>query len=191
MQRGVAESEGVIVLPERPRLRPPTTAVRTSYLVGEQADVVQRGSDAGWLHAASLDFDGYVAARTGVVERWGVPSTLYWFTAGEFYLGSLVIRHALLRDELGGHIGYHVVLPWQRQGHATTMLGDALALCRDAGLARVLLTVAPANVASTRVVQRHGGVADGTNREGDVRWWVSTAAGSPDASAASSARDRP
>lgn len=182
----------MIVLPEPPALRPPTTAVRTSYLVGEQADMVVRGSDAAWLEAASRDFDTYVADRTGVVERWGVPSTLYWFTAGEFYLGSLVIRHELLTDGLGGHIGYHVVTPWQRQGHATTMLTQALDICADAGLDRVLLTVDPANVASTRVVEKNGGVrdGDGLNAEGEVRWWVRTPVPGPVPSVASSARGR-
>lgn len=171
----------MIVLPEPPQLRTPTVDVRVSYLVGEQADMVARGQDAGWLHEASRDFAAFVAARTGVVERWGVPSTLYWFTAGEFYLGSLVIRHELLPDEVGGHIGYHVVRPWQGLGHATQMLAQALVICADAGLERVLLTVDPANHASTSVVRRNGGTRDdaGLNSEGEARWWITTAPGRP------------
>lgn len=177
----------MIVLPEPPRLRTPSVDVRVSYLVGEQADMVHRGEDAVWLDEASRDFSTYVAERTGVVQRWGVPSTLYWFTSGEFYLGSLVIRHQLLADELGGHIGYHVVKPWQGQGHATTMLAQALEICADAGMERVLLTVDPANQASTTVVRRNGGVRDsegvnstglnseGLNSEGEARWWITTA----------------
>lgn len=88
--------------------------------------MLHRGSDASWLQTASLDFDGFVAARVGVRQRWDVPSELFWFTSGEYYIGSLVIRHQLTDDEGGGHIGYHVVYPWQRQGHATQMLRDAL-----------------------------------------------------------------
>jgi hypothetical protein len=103
----------MIELPEPPRLCWPTTAVRTSYLVGEQADCLLRGTPTDWLSAASADFDGFVAERRGVLTRWDVPSTLFWYVSGEFYLGTLVIRHRLTPElaEVGGHIGYHVVRP--------------------------------------------------------------------------------
>ncbi|WP_375001639.1 GNAT family N-acetyltransferase [Aeromicrobium sp. CTD01-1L150] len=165
----------MIRLSETPHLQEPTTAVRTSYLVGEQADLLLRGTDTSSLAAASEDFGQYVAERRGIVERWGVPSEVFWFVSGEMYLGSLVLRHRLTEDEGGGHIGYHVVQPWQRQGHATRMLGEALVKAKDLGLERVLLTVAPDNVASLRVVHRHGGVPDGRNHEGEDRYWVETA----------------
>lgn len=157
-----------------PALRPPSASVKTSYLVGEQADMLHRGSETAWLRDASRDFDAFVADRTGVRERWGVPSELFWYTSGEYYLGSLVIRHRLTDDEGGGHIGYHVVYPWQRKGHATRMLHDALARCADLGIDRALLTVAPDNAASLEVVRRNGGVADGVNHEGELRFWADT-----------------
>ena len=56
----------MITLPEPPRLVPPTTAVRLSYLTGEQADKLQRGESTDWLAAASEDFDSFVADRVGV-----------------------------------------------------------------------------------------------------------------------------
>ena len=166
----------MIVLPEPPRLVPPTPVVRTSYLVGELADMRVRGSDTDWLGPASEDFDAYVAGRVGVRDRWGVPSEVFWFVAGDLYLGTLVVRHRLTDDEGGGHVGYHVVAPWQRQGHATTMLGQGLAVLQDLGVEQALLTVAPDNVASLRVVQRYGGVPDGRNHEGEDRFWVPTRA---------------
>ena len=72
----------------------------------------------------------------GVRTRWAVPSTMYWYVSGEHYLGTLVIRHELTPElaEVGGHIGYHVVVPWQRQGHATGTGGDRDAR-RDGGQA--------------------------------------------------------
>lgn len=164
----------MIRLPLAPTLQPPTVAVKTSYLVGEQADMLHRGDDTGWLGAASTDFDAFVAERVGVRLRWGVPSEVLWFTAGEYYLGSLVIRHELTDDEGGGHLGYHVVYPWQRQGHATEMLRQALPLCRRLGLDRVLLTVAPDNAASLRVVGRFDPTPDGIDHEGELRLWVDT-----------------
>lgn len=53
----------MITLSEPPRLVRPTTAVRTSYLTGEQADCLLRGTDTDWLGPASEDFGAYVAAR--------------------------------------------------------------------------------------------------------------------------------
>jgi predicted acetyltransferase len=165
----------MIELPVPPRLTVPSTTLKTSYLVGEQADVRHRGSDASWLTAASSDFDAFVAERVGVRERWGVPSEVFWFASAEYYIGSLVIRHELTDDEGGGHIGYHVVYPWQRQGHASRMLGQALEKCADLGIERALLTVDPENVASMAVVRRNGGVEDGVNSEGEMRFWAETA----------------
>ncbi|GAA5226771.1 GNAT family N-acetyltransferase [Paeniglutamicibacter antarcticus] len=164
----------MIELPAPPSLATPSTQVQTSYLIGEQADMLHRGSNTEWLRAASLDFDSYVEERVGVRERWGVPSELFWFTSHEYYIGSLVIRHTLTEDEGGGHIGYHVVYPWQRQGHASQMLRSALVKCRALAIDRALLTVAPDNLASLSVVRRNGGVPDGTNHEGDIRFWIDT-----------------
>lgn len=162
----------MITLPEPPRLVPPTVDVRISYLTGEQSDMRVRGQDDDWLAPASEDFAAHVAARVGVVERWGVPSTLFWWVSGPWYLGSLVVRHRLLEEGLGGHIGYHVIHPWQHQGHATRMLAAGLVEARALGIDRALLTVAPENAWSRRVVERNGGVPDGRNSEGEDRFWI-------------------
>jgi predicted acetyltransferase len=164
----------VIALPFPPRLTPPSSAVRTAYLVGEQADMVHRGADTSWLARASADFDAFVAERVGVRERWGVPSEILWFTSSDYYIGTLVIRHQLTGDEGGGHIGYHVVYPWQRQGHATSMLREGLVRARELGIERVLLTVAPDNEASRKAIERNAGIADGMNHESELRFWIET-----------------
>lgn len=65
----------MIRLAEPPQLVWPTVDVRVSYLVGEQADCMLRGTPTHWLEAASEDFARFVAARRGVQIRWGVPST--------------------------------------------------------------------------------------------------------------------
>lgn len=94
----------------------PTIAVRTSYLVGEQADCLLRSTPTDWLGPASENFAEFVAVRRGVRTRWGVPSTVFWYISGEYYLGTLVVRHQLTPElaEVGGHVGYHVVAPWRR-----------------------------------------------------------------------------
>ena len=165
----------MIELPEPARLSWPTEDVRVSYLVGEQADCLLRGSSTDWLGPASADFADFVAARRGVRTRWDVPSTLFWYIAGEFYLGTLVIRHRLTPDlaEVGGHVGYHVVAPWRRQGHATRMLAAGLLECRSLGLGPVLVTCDVDNEPSRRVILANGGVPDGRSR-GEDRFWIAT-----------------
>ena len=163
----------MITLPEPPRLAPPTAAVRVSYLTGEQADCLARGTETDWLGPASEDFDRFVAERTGIVLRWDVPSTIFWWIAGEHYLGTLVLRHELTDPltAIGGHIGYHVVAPWRRQGHATRMLEAGLVQARSVGLTAVLLTCDPDNIASQRVILANGGRED-LVIDHELRYWI-------------------
>jgi predicted acetyltransferase len=44
----------------------------------------------------------------------GGPSTVFWYVSGEYYLGTLVIRHRLTPAvaEAGGHVG----TTWWRRG---------------------------------------------------------------------------
>src|SRR5256885_14516882 len=97
---------------------------------------------------------------------------MFWYVSGEHYLGTFVIRHRLTPDlaEAGGHVGYHVVSAWRRQGHATRMLAEGLEECRALGLDRVLLTCAPDNEASRRVILANGGVPPRHPRGGDPVW---------------------
>ena len=136
-----------------------------SYLVGEQADCLLRGTPTEWLEAASDDFEGFVAVRRGVQVRWDVPSTVFWYVSGEYYLGTLVIRHQLTPElvKVGGHIGYHVVAPWRGRATPPGCWPPGLAQCRDLGLARVLLTCAADNEPSRRVILANGGIPDGQN----------------------------
>lgn len=165
----------MITLPEEPHLVRPTTAVRISYLTGEQADCLMRGIDTNWLARACEDFDAFVAARREVHTEWDVPTTIFWYVAGEHYLGTLVVRHELT-DELtvaGGHVGYHIVAPWRGQGHGTRMLAAGLDECRALGLRKVLLTCTPDNEPSRRVIMANGGRPDPHPGEGEDRFWIS------------------
>jgi predicted acetyltransferase len=103
----------VIHLPEASLLVPPTVTVRTSYLVGEQADCLLEGTPTEWPGPTSENFTGYLAERRGWT-RDGGPSTVFWYVSGEYYLGTLVIRHRLTPAvaEAGGHVG----TTWWRRG---------------------------------------------------------------------------
>jgi predicted acetyltransferase len=157
----------------------PTAAVERSYLAGERADCVARGQSPGWLGPASEDFEAFVCQRRGVRVRWGVPSTLFWYISDEEYIGTLVIRHRLTRElaEAGGHVGYHVVTPRRRQGHATRMLQQGRVECGKLGLDRVLLTCDPENLYSVRVILANGGLSAGHKGGQDHFWITINAAG--------------
>jgi predicted acetyltransferase len=160
-------------LSERPRLVWPTTDVRESYLAGERALSRSEGLPLDPLDRAAEDFPAWVRDWSGVRTRWGVPSTVFWYVAGPEYLGTLVLRHRLTPElaEVGGHIGYHVVPPWRRRGHATRMLAAGLAEARHLGLDRVLLTCDVDNEPSRRVILANGGVPDGRSGHDD-RFWI-------------------
>nr|WP_244994086.1 GNAT family N-acetyltransferase [Actinomadura coerulea] len=172
-RHGLGQTGPVDVLAWPPRLAPPTTAVRESFLAGERADQLASGAPADWLDEAHRDFEAFVSRRRGVQERWGVPCTTFWYVSGEHYIGTLIVRHRLTPElaELGGHIGYHVVLPWRRRGHATRMLAAGLTESRRLGLDRVLLTCAADNEPSRRVILANGGVHGGRVR-GEDRFWI-------------------
>ncbi|MGP4028215.1 GNAT family N-acetyltransferase [Actinomadura sp. 3N407] len=156
-----------------PRLVRPTTRVRESFLAGEWADHLASGDPAAWLEPAGRDFETFVAERRRVQRRWGVPCTTFWYVSGRHYLGTLLVRHRLTPElaEVGGHVGYHVVPAWRRQGHASRMLAAGLVECRRLCLERVLLTCAAGNEPSRRVILSNGGVHDGRAR-GEDRFWI-------------------
>jgi predicted acetyltransferase len=160
-------------LTESPRLVPPTATVRESYLAGEQAMCLSDGTPADSLDPARADFDAYVDERRSVRVLWDVPCTTFWYVSGEHYIGTLVIRHRLTPEltDIGGHIGYHVVPGWRRQGHATRMLAAGLLECGPFSLSRVLLTCTSDNEASRRVILANGGVYD-DQRRGEDRFWI-------------------
>jgi hypothetical protein len=56
-----------------PRLIPPTTLVRSSYLQGETEAAMEEGLSTAWLQETAADFAGFVERRRAVRELWGVP----------------------------------------------------------------------------------------------------------------------
>jgi predicted acetyltransferase len=100
--------------------------------------------------------------RAGEVEPGFVPAALLGAFVGEELVGRVSIRFALndFLRELGGHIGYGVRPAHRRRGYATEILGQALIIARAEGVERLLVTCDEGNVASARVIERHGGVLE-------------------------------
>ncbi|MEC3976261.1 GNAT family N-acetyltransferase [Amycolatopsis sp. H20-H5] len=95
---------------------------------------------------------------------------------GNRYLGRVRLNLEL-NDELrefGGHIGYDIRPSARGQGHATALLAATLQLARGLGIPTALLTCAPENTASRRVIERNGGVLSDVSPAGRLRFWCPT-----------------
>src|SRR5690606_7632066 len=83
---------------------------------------------------------------------------------GNLVVGRISFRHRLNENlkVFGGHIGYEVRPSWRKKGVATEMLRMLLKTERAKQIGRLLLTCAPDNVASNKVILANGGVLEKT-----------------------------
>ncbi|MFI6273328.1 GNAT family N-acetyltransferase [Micromonospora zamorensis] len=106
-----------------------------------------------------------------------VPCTYRWIVEDDRVLGGIALRHAL-NDHLlrvAGHIGYGIRPSARGRGLATWALGRMLDQARALGLDRVLLVCEAGNVASSRTIERCGGVLEGildTDLGPARRYWI-------------------
>ncbi|MEV7044272.1 GNAT family N-acetyltransferase [Amycolatopsis sp. NPDC051061] len=100
----------------------------------------------------------------------------YWWVAGAHFLGRARLNLRLTGElpEFGGHIGYDIRPTARGRGHATALLRAVLSAARGAGIDCALLTCAPDNHASRRVIERNGGVFTDISSAGRLRFWCPT-----------------
>lgn len=100
--------------------------------------------------------------RSGVgLPDWGVQETMLLAFADARIVGRVAIRHRLTPalERCGGHVGYAVVPEFRRRGYATRLFDMSLRMAVDQiGIDPILVTCGDANVGSTRVIERNGGV---------------------------------
>lgn len=171
---------------EEPRLAPPATVYHASFLVAlaeYHAEGANTKLPADRL-ADAAEFARYVAALERGVAVPGepdfylaalrgepppapfpdgyVPQSVWWWVAGDEYLGRVAIRHRLTPHLLveGGNIGYTVRPCARRRGHATAMLAAALPLAASLGIDLAHVDCDAGNVASRRVIEKNGGRLD-------------------------------
>jgi predicted acetyltransferase len=155
---------------------------------GRADDLQLKRPAAEWV-SSYLDFLGEIAAlgervwpaRPEPAESWGgfvarllreevapdppqVRQTTYWATVGSTVVGHIGLRHRLSPElaEFGGHIGYTVRPSHRGRGFAKEMLRQVLRTPKAKEIGRLLLTCAPDNVVSNRVIQANGGVLERT-----------------------------
>lgn len=97
-------------------------------------------------------------------------------------VGRVSIRYALTEflREVGGHVGYGVAPAHRRQGYATEILRQSLALLAESGVDRALVTCDEDNVGSAAVIEACGGVLEDVRAVDGVapkrRYWIDTRA---------------
>ncbi len=96
-------------------------------------------------------------------------------------MGVFNFRHRLnARLKLhGGHVGYSVDQRFRRQGLAKRMLNEARRIGASKGIEQLLVTCAPSNTGSVKVIEAAGGTLQDTiyfeEAATDVRrYWVQT-----------------
>lgn len=122
--------------------------------VMEGTNILVKSSAEEWL--------AYVAKS----EARDSPDILPCFYYGLFekesgrLLGIIQIRLKLndYLSEFGGHIGYCVRPTERRKGYAKTMLRNALGICKEEGLHKVMISCVEENNASENTIKSCGGV---------------------------------
>jgi len=88
-----------------------------------------------------------------------------WIVEDGRVLGGIALRHdAHEQVHHAGHVGYGIRPSARRQGLATWALEQILNEARNVGMQRVLVVCAAENVASAKLIERHGGVLQGTEQ---------------------------
>ncbi len=135
-------------------------------------------------YSDSLCFSNYVE----MLKRWRegkdlpqeyVPNTFLVGIVENNIVGRVSIRHVLndFLELYGGHIGFGVVPSQRNHGYASEMLKQAISEANSLGISKILITCDEGNIASTRVIEKNGGIFENTviRTETDIpkrRYWV-------------------
>lgn len=110
-------------------------------------------------------------------EGW-VPNTTYWLIDNDEFVGHINIRHELsdYLKKIGGHIGYAIRPTARQKGYGSKILELTLPKAKELGIKKALVTCDEDNIASRKIIERHGGeYMDTIEAEGKhvMRFWIS------------------
>ncbi|MSU56299.1 MAG: GNAT family N-acetyltransferase [Candidatus Taylorbacteria bacterium] len=139
--------------------------------------------DSETLFKQSSSFEDFVTKlRAGAEGKFlpegYVPHTTYWLVEGERFIGGVNIRHRLTDHlrEIGGHIGYAIRPSERGKGYGNKILELALPKAKELGIIQVRITCNEDNIASRKIIEKNGGVFDGTatTPDGTIkrRYWI-------------------
>ena len=109
-----------------------------------------------------------------------VPATFLVAEEKGQIVGRVSIRHELNEylQQRGGHIGFGIRPEFRGRGFATEILLEALEIASGLGIEKVLVTCDDTNIASSRVIEKCGGVLENVvdleNVEKFRRYWIAT-----------------
>jgi predicted acetyltransferase len=166
----------------------PTERDKSAVIAYRDEFVEPRDTHGTASLAAAATFEEWLqgvrnAENEATLREGYVPSSTYLAvrTSDDKLIGILAIRHRL-NEALkikGGHIGYSVRRSERRKGYGTQMLNQALSVCRDMGITKVLLTCDKDNTGSASVIRSNGGVLrdEYTTKDGVLaqRYWITLA----------------
>jgi len=146
---------------------------------------LRRGGDRQYRASVSASsFEAFLgdlrAMEERVVPDGLVPMSIFWLVDGSGrILGEVRFRHYLNEGLMveGGNIGYHIRPSERRKGYGTAILQLMLAVARERGYERVLVTCDTDNIPSARIIEGNGGVLDGYGISDDSgkqvsRYWI-------------------
>jgi predicted acetyltransferase len=127
-------------------------------------------TDPGWSLSKSTGDDTKAILRRLIDHSQGVNLPAGWVPATTFWLiddngravGFSNLRHRLVASLMnrGGHIAYYIGRDWRGKGFGKVLLALTLDKAAEIGIARVLVTIQPGNVASIKVTEANGGVLE-------------------------------
>jgi predicted acetyltransferase len=164
-------------------LRPPTLADERILRLAD-AELERDGSNflLDGFQETETDFQKYLDrvhdSHSGTNLLPGrVQSTFLLAIVDGEIVGRSSIRHELNEwlTNFGGHIGYAVRPEFRQLGYASEILNQSLIIASNLGIHRLLMTCNDDNVASIRVIEKHGGVLENTVDHDGVllrRYWI-------------------
>ena len=158
------------------KLRPLSLADQAQALQGHSELAIDNweyllGYSEGMPWTEYLEILGNESTGTNLKEG-RVPATFLIAENDGNLVGRTSIRHELndFLFNFGGHIGYGVRPSYRRQGFATEILRQSLALINGLGVTEVLVTCAEDNLGSIKVIESQGGILENSvNFEGILR----------------------
>ena len=152
-------------------LATPSILYRDSFLEGAAEFLAEGRFDSTYARSLGYDSDALadqfpqfvrdlkaLADATG--SRVPYPDRVLWLVHDGEYIGQTSIRPELCTPYLltyGGHIGYSIRPSRRCRGYGKAILALTLAVSRELGLRRVLVTCDSDNIGSRKIIEHNGG----------------------------------